>query len=77
MTFATVSAATPQTALLSMLKAHFGAKNDAAIARAVNIKPPVISKLRHGKVPVTSSMLLRLHEATGMPVAQLRAVIAS
>lgn len=47
-------------------------KNDAALARAVEMAPPVISKLRHGKIPIGSMMILRAHELTGLPTREIR-----
>lgn len=47
-------------------------KNDAALARAAQIAPPILSKVRNGRLPITASVLLRLHDATGIPVAELR-----
>ena len=46
-------------------------KNDAALARLLEVAPPVISKIRHGRLPIGPSMLLRIHEETDIPLAQL------
>jgi plasmid maintenance system antidote protein VapI len=37
-------------------------KNDAALARLIDVAPPVISKIRSGRLPVGPSMILKLHE---------------
>jgi plasmid maintenance system antidote protein VapI len=50
-------------------------KNDAALARLLEIGPPVISKLRHERVRVTASMLIKAHDATGLSIGQLREVL--
>lgn len=47
-------------------------KNDAALCRVLEIQPPVISKIRHGRLPVGASILIRLHEETGLHVRELR-----
>lgn len=47
-------------------------KNDAALARAVQMAPPVISKIRHGRIPIGPMMLLRAHELTGLHVREIR-----
>lgn len=47
-------------------------KNDAALCRVLEIQPPIISKIRHGRLPVGASMLIRLHEETGLHVRELR-----
>lgn len=46
--------------------------NDAALARALEVRPPIISKIRNNKAPVTSGMLIVLHEASGMSIRDLR-----
>jgi len=47
-------------------------KNDAALARALEVAPPVISKLRHLKLPVGASMLIRMHEVSELSIRDLR-----
>jgi hypothetical protein len=55
-------------ALIKQLKL----KNDAALCRALEVEPPIISKIRHRRLPVGGSMLIRMHEATGMSIRELR-----
>lgn len=50
-------------------------KNDAALARAIKVAPPVISKMRHGALKVGATMILALHEIFGMPVARIRELL--
>lgn len=57
--------------LITLLKL----KNDAALARAIAVSPPAVSKLRHGRLPVTATLLLRLHDYTGLSIAELRAML--
>jgi hypothetical protein len=47
-------------------------KNDAALCRKLEIGPPVISKIRHGRLPVGGALLIRIHEVTGLNIADLR-----
>lgn len=47
-------------------------KNDAALCRLLGISPPMLSKIRHGRLPVGASILIRLHEETGLHVRELR-----
>ena len=47
-------------------------KNDAALSRALEVAPPVISKIRHHRLPVGASLLIRMHEVTGMSIRDLR-----
>jgi hypothetical protein len=52
-----------------------GCKNDAALARKLEVAPPVISKIRHRRLPIGASLLVMMHELTGEPVAELRAIM--
>ena len=61
--------------LLDTLRITLEAKNDAALARLLGLSPPVISKVRHQQIPVGASVLIRLHEVTGMSIAHLRALM--
>lgn len=58
--------------LLDALIEKLRLKNDAALSRALEVAPPVISKIRHGRLPVGASMLIRMHEETGLSIAELR-----
>ncbi len=51
-------------------------KNDAALARAFEVAPPVISKIRHGKLLFGDSMILKAHEKYAFAVADIRAGLA-
>lgn len=61
--------------LLDALIAHMRLKNDAALSRALDVAPPVISKIRHRLIPVGASMLIRMHEASGLSIHELRALM--
>ncbi|QBE66810.1 hypothetical protein [Pseudoduganella lutea] len=58
--------------LLDTLAERLSAKNDAALSRALEVAPPVLSKIRHGRLPVGATILLRMHEASGIPIRELR-----
>ncbi|TWI67312.1 hypothetical protein IP91_01425 [Pseudoduganella lurida] len=47
-------------------------KNDAALARSLEVAPPVISKIRHLKLPVGASLLIRMHEVSELSIRDLR-----
>lgn len=57
--------------LISMLKL----KNDAALARALEVAPPVISKIRHRRLPVGASLLIRMYEISDLSIGELRALM--
>ncbi|MBC7512877.1 MAG: hypothetical protein H7234_00385 [Herminiimonas sp.] len=58
--------------LLDCLIAKLNLKNDAALSRALEVAAPVISKIRHRRLPVGASMLIRMHEISEMSIADLR-----
>jgi len=47
-------------------------KNDAALARLLEIAPPVVSKLRHDRLPVGPSIILSLVELAGLTLEEVR-----
>jgi plasmid maintenance system antidote protein VapI len=50
-------------------------KNDAALARYLEVNPPVISKVRHGKLPVGASMIINIHKRTGLSILKIEELI--
>lgn len=70
----------PQTAydpdnLLNTLIQKLAIKNDAALSRALEVAPPVISKIRHRRLPVGASLLIRMHEVANLSISELRALM--
>lgn len=61
--------------LLDHLKENFGMKNDADIARTLNIAPPIVSRIRNGKSNVSAEIILRIHEAFEMPIKDIKALL--
>ncbi|RJG01912.1 hypothetical protein [Noviherbaspirillum sedimenti] len=58
--------------LLDFLLEKMALKNDAALSRKLEVAPPVISKIRHRRLPIGASLLIRMHEVTGMTIRDLR-----
>jgi hypothetical protein len=50
-------------------------KNDAALGRMLNLKPAVISKIRHGRLNVSAQIVIDIHLATDMPVRDIMALL--
>lgn len=50
-------------------------KNDAALARTLEVAPPVISKIRHFRLAIGPSLLIRMHEVSDITIAQLRVLM--
>lgn len=64
----------PNNLLDSLIK-QLSLKNDAALARALEVAPPVISKIRHKRLPVGASLLIRMHEVSDLSIMDLRALM--
>lgn len=58
--------------LLDSLIERLQLRNDAALSRALGVEPPVISKIRHRRLPVGASLLIRMHEASDITIHELR-----
>lgn len=67
---------TPGGRLFDHLLSKFDLKNDAALARRLSFAPPVISKVRHGTLEVSPNTILVIHETLGVPVKEIRQVMA-
>ncbi len=61
----------PNNLLTGMIK-KLNLKNDAALSRALEVAPPVISKIRHGRLPVGASLLIRMQEISDLSIKELR-----
>jgi plasmid maintenance system antidote protein VapI len=61
--------------ILDVLKEKYDLKNDAAIAKALEIAPPIVSRIRNGKSNVSAEIILKIHETFGMPVADIKALL--
>jgi len=62
-------------ALLDHIITANNLKNDAALAKALKVAPPVISKVRHGKLPLGAAMIIYLHEFSGLSVKEIKTAI--
>jgi hypothetical protein len=61
--------------LLNALLERLELPNDVALARAFDVDPSHISRIRHRKVGVGAPLLIRMHELTGLKVRELRALM--
>jgi plasmid maintenance system antidote protein VapI len=62
----------PPHALLDAILRDYKLKNDAALARYLEVAPPIISKIRHDKLAVGPYMILKIHEKTEMSVKDIK-----
>ena len=58
--------------LINSIMTILNLKSDAALARRLAIAPPVICKIRSFNLGVGPSLLINLHEETGLSIKDLR-----
>ncbi|PFH10043.1 hypothetical protein BCF11_2448 [Collimonas sp. PA-H2] len=63
--------------LLDAVMARLDLKSDAALSRCLAVTPPVISKIRHGRTEIGAAMLISLHEASDLSIAELKIFLKS
>lgn len=60
--------------LLDAIIAMLSIKNDAALSRALEVAPPVLSKIRHHKQVIGASLLIRIHEVSDLSIREIKAL---
>jgi hypothetical protein len=58
--------------LLDFVIDKLNLKYDSALARRLELAPQVLSKLRHRRLPIGPTMIIRIHEETGLSIAEIR-----
>jgi plasmid maintenance system antidote protein VapI len=58
--------------LLDSMISHLQLRTDADLSRALQVAPPMISKMRHSRLPVGGAVLIRMHEVSGLSLGTLR-----
>lgn len=51
---------------------QFGCKNDAQLSRRLESSPPTLSKMRHKRMPIGDSFLVRISDYTGLSTREIR-----
>ncbi|WP_052135098.1 helix-turn-helix domain-containing protein [Collimonas arenae] len=65
------SANADPTFLLNALMAKLHLTYDADLCRLLGVQRPTMSKIRHGRLPVRASLLMRMHVASGLKFDEL------
>jgi hypothetical protein len=60
--------------LLDTVKQRMELKTDAELSRVLEVAAPIISKIRHAKLTVGASILLRIHEKSDISIRELKAL---
>ena len=58
--------------LLDTLIEKMQLKNDAELCRVLEVQPPIVSKIRHRKLAVGATILLRMHEKSELSIRDLK-----
>jgi hypothetical protein len=61
--------------LLDAIKAEFGLKNDSALVKFLSSRPPTISKIRAGKLPITPDFILLVHDMTDWEIKRIKSFL--
>jgi plasmid maintenance system antidote protein VapI len=63
--------------LLDTLIEFLKLKNDAALARTLEVAPPVVSKVRNHTLPLGPSLIVKISEVTDWNVKTIRELAAA
>lgn len=61
--------------LLDALREQFSVESDAALCRLLGVRPAVLSLIRNRKRSVGACLMVRMHELSGLKVAELRKLL--
>lgn len=61
--------------LLDTAMARLGLRNDAALARQLEVTNTLVSKIRNHRLPVSADVLLRIHEETDLSIRDLKQLL--
>ncbi|HEX8958040.1 MAG TPA: hypothetical protein VF798_17325 [Burkholderiaceae bacterium] len=63
--------------LLDAVQSKLRINSDAALSRALGVAPPILSKVRHRKVPITPWLIIQIHDAARLSVEEIRALMGA
>lgn len=58
--------------LFERLCNRLGVRSYSALGRVIGLSPSVVSKVRNRRLAISSEILLKIHDATDIPVRELR-----
>lgn len=61
--------------IIDGLITHLGLKNDRHLCDAIDIPPPIISKVRNGHQPLGASIVVRFMDVADLSLAELKSFI--
>lgn len=63
--------------LFDFLMRESDLESDAALARALGVPAPTVSKIRNGKRNVSAEVILKIHKLTGLSVETIDRLLQS
>lgn len=54
---------------------RMGLQDDEALARKLKVVKPIVTMIRKRRLSITAPVLMWMHEASGLSIAELRALI--
>lgn len=61
--------------LLDRVLTLLSLKNDAALARVLGVAPPVLSKVRHHRLPLPAGLMIQIHDVTRLSLDEIRCLL--
>lgn len=61
--------------LFDVIISKMNLKNDAALGRLLRLNAPAVSKIRNGRMPLGASIIIRVHEETGMSIKEIKSLM--
>ncbi|MGZ5199817.1 MAG: helix-turn-helix domain-containing protein [Telluria sp.] len=61
---------------IDRLRAMKQLHSDAELCRVLQVPPPMISKIRTGRINVSAGLMIRIHEVFQLPIDELRRMMA-
>jgi lambda repressor-like predicted transcriptional regulator len=58
--------------LIHTLMARLQARSLSSLSRKIDVSPSVLSKVMRRELPISSRILIKIHDSTGLPIRQLR-----
>ncbi|MES2113736.1 MAG: hypothetical protein V4578_01220 [Pseudomonadota bacterium] len=61
--------------LLDTVLATLDLRTDVALSRVLGVAPPQLSKVRHRRLPVPAELVILIHDATRLSIAEIRTLM--
>jgi transcriptional regulator with XRE-family HTH domain len=62
--------------LIDRLREMKQLRSDAQLCRVLQVPPPMISKIRTGRINISAGLMIRIHEVYQLSIAELRKLMS-